>query len=241
MNKKKVSISWSGGKDSAFALYKILLSGAYEVVNLHTVIDEESKRVGLHGVRESLIEEQAERIELPLVKVYLTGSQNHDAYEKLMKSFYMQCARQNIDGVIFGDIFLEDLRHYREGLMKDSTLIPFFPLWKMDCALLWEDFIHAGFKTMICSADASMFRKEELGKTMELSFPETLNPGVDIAGEYGEFHTLVYDGPIFKKPLLIELGEVVKRTYSYQRKNDAGKIEMAETAFWFQDLISRMA
>lgn len=231
MNKKKVSISWSGGKDSAFALYKILLSGAYEVVNLHTVIDEESKRVGLHGVRESLIEEQAESIELPLVKVYLTRSQNHDAYEKLMKSFYMQCARQNIEGVIFGDIFLEDLRHYREELMKDCNLIPFFPLWKMDCALLWEDFIKAGFKTMICSADASMFREEELGKTMELSFPETLNPGVDIAGEHGEFHTLVYDGPIFKKPLLIEPGEVVKRTYAYQRKNDAGKIEMAETAF----------
>jgi uncharacterized protein (TIGR00290 family) len=158
-----------------------------------------------------------------------------------MKSFYRQCARQNVEGVIYGDIFLEDLRRYREELLKDSALIPYFPLWKVDTVLLWDDFINAGFKTMICSANASLFSEKELGKTLDLSFPGTLNPGVDLAGENGEFHTLVYDGPIFKKPLLIEPGEVVKKTYTYQRKNDAGKIEMAETTFLFQDLLSRMA
>ncbi len=238
--KKRVTISWSGGKDSALALYKVISSGEYEVISLHTIIDEESGRVGLHGVREALIEQQAENIGLPLVKVYLRG-QSAESYAKLMRSFYMQCARQGIEGVVFGDIFLEDLRHYREGLLKDSGLVSYFPIWKIDTEVLWEDFIHVGFKTMICSANASMFSEGDLGKILELSFKDNLKPGVDVCGENGEFHTLVCDGPIFSKPLLVEPGVVVKRTYTHQRKGDDGHVEQVETAFYFQDLIPRMA
>src|SRR6187549_2703210 len=102
MERRKVSISWSGGKDSAFALYKILLSGEYEVVSLHTIFNEDTKRVGLHGVHEEMIERQAEQLDIPLIKLYLTSSEDHEAYAKLMKSFYRQCARDKIEGVVFG-------------------------------------------------------------------------------------------------------------------------------------------
>jgi diphthamide synthase (EF-2-diphthine--ammonia ligase) len=104
--KKKVTISWSGGKDSAFALYKVLQSGTYEVAGLHIVINEETKRVGMHGVREALIETQAEALGLPLTRLYLESSESHSAYEHLMGDFYQQCARRHIHAVVFGDIFL---------------------------------------------------------------------------------------------------------------------------------------
>jgi uncharacterized protein (TIGR00290 family) len=238
--KKRVTVSWSGGKDSALSLFRIISSGEYEVINLHTVIDEETNRVGLHGVREALIEQQAENIGIPLVKIYLRG-QSAESYAKLMKSFYMQCARQGIEGVVFGDIFLSDLRQYRESLLKGSKLVPYFPLWGIDTEILWQDFIHVGFKTMICSADASMFKEEDLGKMLPLSFKDTLKPGVDVCGENGEFHTLVCDGPIFTKPLIVEPGVIVKRSYTHQRKDEYGKIEQVETSFLFQDLLPRMA
>src|SRR6187402_2926492 len=109
-SRKKITISWSGGKDSAFALYKILASGEYEVASLHTVINSENKRVGLHGVHESLIEMQALSIGIPLVRLYLKNSDNNESFEALTRSFYAQCVREEISSVVFGDIFLEDLR-----------------------------------------------------------------------------------------------------------------------------------
>src|SRR6187455_3373558 len=126
MRRKKVSLSWSGGKDSAFALYKILLSGEYEIVNLHTVFNEETKRVGLHGVHEEMIERQAEQLDIPLIKLYLTGSEDSEAYTRLMRSFYRQCARDRIESIVFGDIFLEDLKKYREDLLQESGVNALF-------------------------------------------------------------------------------------------------------------------
>jgi len=239
MSKMKVTISWSGGKDSAFALYKVLNDGGYEVVNLHTVIDEETKRVGLHGVREELIEEQAENIGLSLTKVYLSRTEDHEAYEALMTSYYRQCARQGIEGVVFGDIFLEDLKKYREKLVKPSGITPLFPLWKSNTAELFEEFIRTGFKTVICSANAALFEESQLGSTMELTTPELFKHGVDVCGENGEYHTLVFDGPIFKKPIALELGELVEKNYSYQMKGHDEKIKTIESSFLFQDLLLR--
>jgi diphthamide synthase (EF-2-diphthine--ammonia ligase) len=113
--KKRVTVSWSGGKDSAFALYKILQTGEYDVVALHTIINEQTRRVGMHGVREELMDEQAEAIGLPLTKLYLESSESHDAYNKLMNGYYQQCAYDKLEGVVFGDIFLEDLKQFRES------------------------------------------------------------------------------------------------------------------------------
>lgn len=233
--KKKVTISWSGGKDSAFALYKIFLSRDFDIVNLHTVIDEETKRVGLHGVREKLIERQANCIGIPLEKIYLPASGDHGAYTKCMHEFYRQCAVQGIEGVVFGDIFLEDLRNYRLDLLRPSELFGYFPLWKSDSRLLAEDFIKTGFKALLCSADAKLFSAQQLG-VIDQNFLEMLPPSTDPCGENGEFHSFVYDGPVFKEPIAIRKGNVIERKYSYQKKDINGELVNVESAFWFQDL-----
>ena len=240
-SKRKVTISWSGGKDSAFALYKILTSGEYHVVDLHTTLNEETRRVGLHGVHEALIEQQAAGLGLPLTKLYLPPSEDHDAYEKLMIAYYKQCARRGIEQVVFGDIFLEDLRLFREKLLQNTSLSSVYPLWKIDTQKILNDFIAIGFKTVICSADADKFSKDQVGNTIDTAFAENPRPGVDPCGENGEYHTLVYDGPIFKKPVSFETGEVVKKQYSFQKKNAQGENERVEKSFWFQDLLPRIA
>jgi len=240
-SKRKVTISWSGGKDSAFALYKILTSGEYHVVDLHTTLNEETRRVGLHGVHEALIEQQAAGLGLPLTKLYLPPSEDHDAYEKLMIAHYKQCARRGIEQVVFGDIFLEDLRLFREKLLQNTSLSSVYPLWKIDTQKILNDFIAIGFKTVICSADADKFSKDQVGHTIDTAFAENPRPGVDPCGENGEYHTLVYDGPIFKKPVSFETGEVVKKQYSFQKINAQGENERVEKSFWFQDLLPRIA
>jgi len=236
ITKKKVTISWSGGKDSAFALYRILASNEFDVVNLHTVIDRDSKRVGLHGVRETLIEKQAERIGLDLEKIYLPASGDHDIYKTVMQDFYRQCSARGIDGVVFGDIFLEDLRDFRISLLEPSKLLSFFPLWKLDSTMLLRDFINLGFKTTICSADSRFFSASDLN-AIDSQFLDTLDPLIDPCGENGEFHTFVFDGPLFKSEIQIVRGETVKKTYRYQRKESNGEVKELESSFWFQDLL----
>lgn len=235
--RKKVTISWSGGKDSALALYKILLSGDFEVTGLHTVINHDTKRVGMHGVHEKLIEEQAEAIGLPLTKLYLESSESHDAYKRLMEGYYQQCVKDSIRGIVFGDIFLEDLKVFRKDLLKTSGLQSFYPLWKIDTRILLEDFINSGFKTLICAASSQFFYAERMGKTIDKNFINTLPFEVDPCGENGEFHTFVYEGPIFKTSVAFRLGEIVRKTYSYQKINQDGITEKTENVFLFQDLL----
>jgi len=240
MMKQKVTVSWSGGKDSAFALYKILVSGEYDVAGLHTVIDEKSKRVGLHGVREEMIRLQAEAIGLPIEFILLPAAEDHDQYESVMKTYYRLCKQGGVDGVVFGDIFLEDLKHYREKLLRDSALVPIFPLWKIDSLVVVNDFINSGFKTLVCSANASIFTEDQVGKTIDDAFVARLPLGVDACGENGEFHTFVYDGPIFKNAIAYKLADVVKKSYHYSKINDDGKKQDIESSFWFQDFMSRI-
>jgi uncharacterized protein (TIGR00290 family) len=237
VSKKKVTISWSGGKDSAFALYKILLSGEYDVVSLHTIINSDTHRVGMHGVKERLIELQAEAIGIPLVKLYLDSSDNNLAFEKLSKDFYERCKLDKITDIIFGDIYLEDLKRYREDLLSGTQLAPIFPLWQSDTRQLIDDFINVGFKTLICSADASYFGKEQLGKTIDPAFVNSLPASVDPCGERGEFHTYVYDGPVFKRPVSFIPGDVVLKWYDYQKKAADNSVEKLRTAYWFQDFL----
>jgi uncharacterized protein (TIGR00290 family) len=236
--KKKVTISWSGGKDSAFALHKVLQSGAFRVAGLHTVISEETKRVGMHGVRETLIEKQAEAMGLPLTKLYLESSESHSAYERLMRGFYQQCAHEHIEAVVFGDIFLEDLRVFREELLKPSGLLGIYPLWKLDTGQTISDFIRSGFRTLICAANEKYFTPAQMGMTIDDELVRQLPPAVDPCGENGEFHTFVYDGPVFKRPIACKKGEVVAKTYTYQKVDENGTPEKTETTFLFQDLLS---
>jgi uncharacterized protein (TIGR00290 family) len=217
-----------------------MASGDYDVVSLHTVIDKENHRVGLHGVHESLIELQALKIGAPLVKLYLPASQDHQAYSSLMQSFYKICAADGIEAVMFGDIYLEDLRVFREELLRASGLLPYFPLWKIDSRLLLSDFIGAGFKTLICSANAALFSAQQMGRILDEEFLNELPREIDPCGERGEFHTFVSDGPIFKSHIAVDTGAVVKKTYHYAVTTADGIVEKKEAAFWFQDLRPRI-
>lgn len=234
-----MTISWSGGKDSAFALFKVMASGEYDIVSLHTVIDKDNRRVGLHGVRETLVEAQASALGIPLVKLYLPASNDHEAYASLVRSFYKISVLDGISHVMFGDIFLEDLRKYREELLAESGLVPDFPLWNIDTKILSDDFLLSNFKTVLCSADASLFTQGQLGITLDNDFFQSLSPGVDPCGERGEFHTFVYDGPIFKRPVTFHKGDVVRKVYQYKKVNPDGSVHQLESAFWFQDLLPR--
>lgn len=234
--KKKITVSWSGGKDSALALYKILQSEEYQVMHLHTVIDKTSKRVGLHGVQEELIERQAEALGLKLIKLYLSASQGHEAYINLMSDFYQQCSRENIHGVLFGDIFLEDLKSFRDGLLQKANIVGIYPLWKQKSEDLIAEFINAGFQTLICSADKKYFNTPHMGKLIDKQFVQELSPALDVCGENGEFHTFVIDGPIFNNPVLLKIGNVVEKCYDYQVTNEQGDVQLVTSTFLFQDL-----
>lgn len=237
VSKKKVTISWSGGKDSAFALFRMLSSGDCDIVHLHTVISKGTRRVNLHGVHETLIERQAENLGIPLVKLYLPDSDDAEAYASLIRAFYSVCHQDGISHVVFGDIFLEDLKQYREDLLRGLGLHALFPLWGMDPGQVVKDFIASDFRTVICAADAKFFSREDVGRTIDHALIQGLPSGVDPCGERGEFHTFVYDGPVFSRPVLLVQGKVHKRSYSYHRKNADGSVEKLQAAFWFQDLV----
>jgi uncharacterized protein (TIGR00290 family) len=235
--KKRVTISWSGGKDSAFALYKILLSGEYEVVSLHTLINTDTRRVGLHGVHEKVMDLQAAAIGIPLEKLYIATSADHNAFDAVSRQFYSRCVRDHIDAVVFGDIFLEDLRQYREDLLADSGLAAIFPLWQIDTRVLIDDFINTGFRTWLCAADVRYFAEADMGRELDADFIAALPAAVDPCGERGEFHTLVVEGPCFRKKLSLMRGEVVRQGYDFQKKNDDGTVVPARAEFWFQEFI----
>jgi uncharacterized protein (TIGR00290 family) len=231
----KVSISWSGGKDSAFALHKIISEKKLQVVSLHTVIDSDSGTVGLHGIPEMLIEKQSKSMGLPLEKIYMPASESLEFYTSLMKIFYDKCADEKIVGVVFGDIFLQDLRDFKANLLKSSGLTGYFPLWHIDTRTIFRDFFDVGFKTKICAARSDLFSKERLGVVLDDEFLNNLIPEIDPCGENGEFHTFVYDGPIFREQIELEKTDVREQSYTYNKRMPDGKVEEVKTSFWFQN------
>lgn len=235
--RKKVTISWSGGKDSALALYRILQQKEFQVVHLHTIINEETRRVGMHGISESLMDRQAQSMGFPLVKAYLAGSEDHAAYESLIHEMYTGFAREGIAYVVFGDIFLKDLRSYRERLLSPHALTGLFPIWDVPSNILINEFIAAGFKTLVCAANEKCFEYGALGKIISESFVESLPPGVDPCGENGEFHTFLFDGPMFKLPVDWTLGKVIERSYDYQVRDEQGEIKRCLSVFYFQEVL----
>lgn len=240
-SRKKVTISWSGGKDAAFSLYKILQSPLYEVVHLHTLVDSATLRVGMHGVPVALIKQQAEAIGLPLKILYLEKSESNEKYALLMKELYQTCKQEGIEAVVFGDIFLEDLRTYREALLATSNLEGIYPLWKQNTTALLSDFINAGFKTLVCCANTDYFSEEEIGKTIDHMFIEHLSHEVDPCGERGEFHTFVYDGPLFKTTLAVRRARVIQQHYEFEVLEEDGTKRKTKSTFWFQELLPLIA
>jgi len=233
MNKTKISVSWSGGKDSAFALWKLLDKGQFDVAALHTTFGEQTRRVGMHGVHEDLIEAQVASIGIPLHKIYYPASGDNAAYEKKMGEYLLQLEREGIRHIGFGDILLEDLKKYREERLAEKNFSAVFPLWSRDTKILSRDFIQSGFKTKICAADADKICMHWVGRDYDIAFLNQLPADVDPCGENGEFHSFCYDGPIFSAPLTISTREVVRQSYDIVLENG----EKSKKHYWFADLV----
>ena len=207
----KVLVSWSSGKDSALALYEIQRSGKYEILGLLTTITEDYDRVSMHGVRRTLLQRQVGSLGLPLQEVFLSKDTSNQEYDSKMQEVLSQFQTAGVSSVVFGDIFLEEVRKYREENLSKLGMKGVFPLWKRDTAELAQLFLDLGFKAIITCVDLKVLDKEFAGAIIDKQFLARLPPNVDPCGENGEFHSFVFDGPIFKEKVPYRIGEMVLR------------------------------
>ncbi len=235
--KEKVILNWSGGKDSALALYRIMESQQYDIMCLLTTLSEEYRRVSMHGVRLELLEAQAESTGLPLIKIFLPEMPDMATYENAMTSTLKALRAKGASASVFGDIFLEDLRKYREDKLEDLDLKALFPLWKLPTTELIHEFINLGFKTIVTCVSEKHLDKSFAGRIIDHDFLLDLPEDVDPCGENGEFHTFVFDGPIFKKPISFEKGELVYRKYKPTGNEDNAAGALFDSGFWYCDLM----
>lgn len=206
---------WSGGKDSSLALYKVLNNPEYEVVYLVSTFSSATQRLSMHGIKEQIIEKQSKAVGIPLIKMFTDGA-DHESYERSMFKLLNKLKEEYINEVVFGDIFLEDLRKYRESNLAKVEVNAYFPLWKKDTKELISEFLELGFKTICCCIDSSKLSDDFLGQIIDSEWIAALPNDVDVCGENGEFHTLCIDGPIFKKSLSVDFEGVVKKEYSHE-------------------------
>jgi uncharacterized protein (TIGR00290 family) len=217
----KLVLAWSGGKDSALALYELRKARNIEIVGLLTTITKEYDRVSMHGLRTALLEQQAKVLGLPLDIVCISKDVSNEEYDKAMRTICGTYKKTGVTTIAFGDIFLEDVRKYREKNLKKAGLTGIFPLWKRNTAELAYEFIDLGFKAITTCVDSQYLSREFAGRAFDKEFVANLPPGIDSCGENGEFHTFVYDGPIFKKKISFRKGEIVLR----------------DNRFWYCDLL----
>ena len=208
---EKVVFCWSGGKDSALALYEIQKSRQYEIVSLLTTITNVYDRVSLHGVRRPLIEQQAHSLGLPLQEVFISQTSSNEEYESRMADALTRFKQEGITSIVFGDIFLEWVKHYREDNLAKLGMKGIFPIWGKDTAELTRSFIAFGFQAITTCIDTRVLDKSFAGRVLDERFLAELPPNVDPCGENGEFHSFVFDGPIFKERIAYTRGETVLR------------------------------
>ncbi len=209
--KKKILLSWSSGKDSAWTLHVLRQSDEVEVVGLLTTINTHFQRVAMHGTRYALLQAQANAARLPLWKVPLPWPCSNELYEQAMSAACASAVQQGISAIAFGDLFLEDVRHYREDRMRGTGLEPIFPLWRQDTRQLIREMLDAGLCARIVCVDPSKLTGDLIGCDLDHDLLRRLPAGVDPCGENGEFHTFTYAGPMFYEPIPIMAGEVVTR------------------------------
>ncbi|WKV10536.1 diphthine--ammonia ligase [Marivirga harenae] len=232
--KKKIAISWSGGKDACLAFHYLKQSKEYKIDHLHTVIGEETNRVGMHGIKKELIEAQAKSLNLPLKISHLPSDKSNKSYDQVMSEYAEYCKTKGIDTIAFGDIFLEDLRQYREERMAETGMKCVFPLWGKGTKAVIEEFLDLGYQTKICAGDASKLNKSLIGQTINHQLIQNLGENVDPCGENGEFHTFVYNGPLFQNSIELQLLSIHSHFYVYKIEDD-GKTKEMRTEFYFAD------
>lgn len=210
---EKVLVGWSGGKDSALALDEIRRDERYQVAGILTTVTAGYDRISMHGVRRSLLHRQAEALGLPLWEVVISQQASNQEYEERMGATLAEIRARVPDLVAcaFGDLFLEDIRAYRERMLAPTGLACLFPLWKRDTGLLAGEFLQRGFKAVIVCVDTTLLPQGFVGREFDTDLLRDLPAGIDPCGENGEMHTFVYAGPIFPRPILCRRGEIVLR------------------------------
>jgi uncharacterized protein (TIGR00290 family) len=240
--KEKVIFCWSGGKDSALALNRISQDDRYEVIALLTTCNDHFQRVSMHGVRVELLEQQAAAIGLPLEKVFVSEHSSNEEYQQKMSDCLLTNKIRGVTACVFGDIFLEDLKLWREENLAKVGLRGIFPIWKIDSNTLLHEFFTLGFRSVICCVNDAYFDKTTVGRNIDPEFIKSLPEDVDPCGENGEFHSFAYDGPIFRKPVKFTISKKVYRPIeNTQSTNDVSNASMPSSrrtkGFWFCDLI----
>lgn len=226
--------NWSGGKDSALALWKIFKERKFKVEYLLTNMNGFHNRVSMHGVRRVLLETQATSLNVPLTTIELPEQPSMTEYEETMMNKINWLKEQKITHGIFGDIFLEDLKKYREDKLKTAGIQCVFPIWKMDTKNLLNEFIEEGFKAIIVCVNEKFLDKSFCGRMIDKNFLEDLPASVDACGENGEFHSFVFDGPILKFPVSFTKGEIVYKEYKAPATD---KETLTHYDFYFCDLL----
>ncbi len=228
--------NWSGGKDSSLALYHVLRAKAYDVRYLVTSVNAKFNRISMHGVREELLTLQAQSIGIPLHKLMVPEMPTMEIYNELMEQTLKKLKAEGIDYSIFGDIFLEDLKKYREERLARVDIKGAFPIWKRPSLELAQEFIDLGFKAVLVCVDEKVLDQSFAGRVFDRALLKDLPSHADPCGENGEFHSFVYDGPIFKHPIVFDFGDVVHRCYATTTQSPD-----VHTGFWYCDLIPKLS
>jgi uncharacterized protein (TIGR00290 family) len=237
--KHQCIFNWSGGKDSSLALYHALKDASLEIKYLVTTVNDAVNRISMHGVREELLIKQAESIGIPLYQIRLPEMPSMSAYDEVMSYHLNKFEAEGITHSIFGDIFLEDLRTYRDARLAEVGMTGIYPLWKRDTNELINEFLDLGFGTVIACTQERL--GEFVGKEISQELIEALPADVDVCGENGEFHTYAFKGPIFKQSIAYKVGEKVFK--AYQAPKDANDSCISPQAapkiagFWYCDLL----
>jgi uncharacterized protein (TIGR00290 family) len=215
-----VLMSWSGGKDSCIALYEIQRTQDYRVAALLTTLTRDYDRISMHGVRRELLEKQAASLGLPLHQVFISKDATNEEYEMRMGEAFSLHREQGIGSIVFGDLFLEDIRTYREQFLARHNMRGLFPVWKRDTTSFIKNFLELGFKAVVTCVNSKVLDQSFAGRLIDEAFLSSLPGHVDPCGENGEFHSFVFDGPIFAEAVEFGIGETVLRE-----------------GFWFCDLL----
>ncbi|MEJ2735481.1 MAG: diphthine--ammonia ligase [Anaerolineae bacterium] len=209
--KNAALLAWSGGKDSALALYEVSRSQGVDIVALLTTVTEGYERISMHGVRRDLLVAQARALGYPLEEVRIPQQCTNEIYKERMRQALEKYQQAGVDQTVFGDLYLEDIRAYREERMSRIGMRAIFPLWGKNTAELARQFVQWGFRAIVVCVDTQALDAAYAGREYDEAFLKDLPEGVDPCGENGEFHTFVYAGPVFHRPIQVERGQIVMR------------------------------
>ncbi|WP_242085133.1 adenine nucleotide alpha hydrolase [Aestuariivivens sediminis] len=236
MNKFKTYFNWSSGKDSAIALFYLLQDARFSIEKLITTINSHYDRVSMHGLRTELLVAQFQAVKIPYSFVELPEMPDMARYEQIIGETVERLKMEGFTHSAFGDIFLEDLRNYREHQLARQGIKAVFPIWNRDTKELLQEFLDLGFKSIVVCANSKFFNEDFVGTVMDKDFVKRLPQGVDPCGENGEFHTFCFDGPIFNNPVSFDIGEKVYREYDNPNTGDNSNGPQDPYGVWYCDL-----